>query len=184
VTSGFVPEQVLQQLAGQSRHSTRAPLVRLAVRARAGDACEYCLLPTIGQFNVDHIIPPGLWQAYIAGRIRGVPPTPGRGGPDHLDNYAWSCATCNSAKGRQVLRRIGRRTHRLYDPRQDRWSDHFGYIRRYLLIVSFTAVGAATIEALGMNGSGLDGPLGPRHEAILQGIYPPPWARNTLTDPG
>jgi hypothetical protein len=57
-------------------------------------------------------------------------------------------------------------------------------MRTYLLIVGFTSVGAATIEALNMNSSGLEGPLGPRHEAILQGIYPPSWARGTLADPG
>jgi 5-methylcytosine-specific restriction endonuclease McrA len=120
VTPGSVPEPLLSQLAGQSRHSARAELVRLAVRARAGDACEYCLLPNLGRFQIDHIIPPARWLEYVAGRISGLVPTPGRHGPHHLDNYAWACPICNAAKGRQIMHRTGRRSHRLYDPRRDR----------------------------------------------------------------
>lgn len=74
-------------------------MVRLAVRLRAGDSCEYCFLPTVGRFQIDHIIPPVHWAEYSAGRIRLVAPVPVRRGPHHLDNYAWSCPFCNAAKG-------------------------------------------------------------------------------------
>jgi hypothetical protein len=43
--------------------------------------------------------PPRLWDAYLAGRLLGVRPRRQRQGPDHLDNFAWSCPFCHRAKG-------------------------------------------------------------------------------------
>ncbi len=49
--------------------------VRLYVRLRARDACEYCLKPTVGQvFDVDHVIPPGKWSRYVDRAIAGLEP--------------------------------------------------------------------------------------------------------------
>ena len=79
---------------------------------------------------------------------------------------------------------MGRHSYRLFDPRHDRWTDHFGFIHQYLFIVGISAIGNATIEALRMNDARLDGPLGSRHDAIVQGQYPPSWARPSLTEPG
>jgi len=39
------------------RHDPRDRLVRDVVRQRAADACEYCLMPTNGKFEVEHIVP-------------------------------------------------------------------------------------------------------------------------------
>ena len=71
--------------------------VKAVVSLRARDACEYCLQPTNPPFNVDHIIPPGRWADYLAGRLH-VPPRVGRNGPHHIDNYAWACPHCNNKK--------------------------------------------------------------------------------------
>ena len=144
---------------------------------RARDACEYCLLPTSGQFHVDHVIPPTVWQDYVAGSLPSVRPTPARRGPHHLDNFAWCCPFCNTAKGHQVSRRSGRRLYRLFDPRHDRWPEHFAFVHGYLFIVGLAGIGRATEEALRFNDPRLDGPLGTRHDAILVGRYPPAWAR-------
>jgi hypothetical protein len=54
--------RILAALAGQSRHDPRERLVRLAAEVRARHACEYCLMPTGGQFQIDHIFPPMLWD--------------------------------------------------------------------------------------------------------------------------
>lgn len=57
----FQPPHIDERVAALLRravHSPRNPDVRDVVRLRADDACEYCLLPTIGRFNVEHIIPP------------------------------------------------------------------------------------------------------------------------------
>ncbi len=90
---------LLRELAGRGHHDPHDETVRLAVRLRARDCCEYCLLTTIGQFHVDHIVPSSLWRAYAVGNLSPLRPHAGRRGPDHLDNYAWSCPFCNAALG-------------------------------------------------------------------------------------
>ncbi len=88
--TSFQPPHLDERVAALLRraaHGPRNPNVRDVVRLRAGDACEYCLLPTIGRFNVEHIIPPLLWEDYRAGRLSGVPARPKRRGPNHVDNY-------------------------------------------------------------------------------------------------
>lgn len=151
-----------------------------AIRIVVGRACEYCLLPTTGQFHIDHVIPPARWDDYRAGRPRGVRPVPGRRGPDHLENFAWCCPFCNSAKGQQLAHRVGRRTYRLFDPRRDRWPEHFVFVHNYLFIVGLPGIDQATEQALGFNDPRLGGALGTRHDAILVGRYPLPWARSWL----
>jgi hypothetical protein len=153
----------------------------LAVRLRARDACEYCLAPTAGLFHVDHVVPAALWPAYRAGRLPGLRPRPGRRGPDHLDNLAWSCPFCNAAKGQRVTGRAGGgRPGRLFDPRRDRWPDHFAFVHRYLFVVGISRIGRITERALGLNDARVGGPLGTRHDAILVGRYPPSWATRWL----
>ena len=171
----------LARLRRRAVHSPRNPDVRDVVRLRASDACEYCLLPTIGRFHLEHIIPPRLWTDYAAGRLPGVPPRPDRHGPNHSDNYAWSCPFCNEAKSERVAHGTGRRATRFFDPRYDRWPDHFVFpsASGYLFIVGVTEVGRATagLHGLHFNAGGLEGPLGTRHITILRGDYPPSWAR-------
>jgi hypothetical protein len=168
---------LLGYLEEYDRHDPQDSLVRQIVRLRARDACEYCLLPTTGQFQIDHVIPAALWSTYAAGQLRpALVPIAARRGPDHLDNFAWCCAFCNLGKRQQVTYRIGAQTLRLFDPRHDRWMDHFTFANSYLLIVGITPIGVATQRALGLNTGELNGPLGTRHDAILDGRYPPPWA--------
>jgi hypothetical protein len=137
-------------------------------------------LPTTGQFHIGHVIPPARWDEYRAGRLSAVRPVPGRRGPDHLENFAWCCPFCNSAKGQQIAHRVGRRTYRLFNPRRDCWPEHFAFVHNYLFIVSLLGIGQATEQVLGFNGPSLGGALGTRHDAILVGHYPPPWARSWL----
>lgn len=174
----------MRELAGRRRHDPRDDVVRLAVRLIARDACEYCLLPTASRFHVDHVIPPALWDPYTTGRLGIVRPLTGRNGPDHLDNYAWSCPFCNEAKAQQISHRSGRRAYRLFDPRRDRWSDHFVFVHNYLFIVGLPGIGQATEQALRFNDARFGGPLGTRHDAILVGHYPPAWARRWLVSGG
>lgn len=168
---------LLAEIERRPTHSPRNRRVREAVRLRAGDACEYCLLPTVAQFQIEHIIPPALWPDYAGGQLAGVPWQPGRRGPNHIANYAWACEFCNQSKRQRVSRRGGRETHRLFDPRRDRWPEHFAFLHQYLFILGVTDIGRATVETLGFNDAGLEGPVGTRHEAILTGRYPPSWRR-------
>jgi hypothetical protein len=171
---------LLRELAERTRHDPLDEYVRLAVRLRARDACEYCLLPTTGAFHVDHIIPPALWSSYVAGWLAPVRYRPGRVGPDHLDNFAWCRPFCNIAKRQCVAHHLGRRAYRLFDPRFDRWPEDFVFVHNNLFIVGLPGIGQATEKALGFNDQRLSGPLGTCHDAILVGRYPPVWARAWL----
>lgn len=88
-----------------------APLRQL-VGQRAKFRCEYCQLQQelcSETFEVDHIIPKAL------------------GGKSDPDNLCCACPVCNNAKRSQISGRdprTGRRT-RLFDPRRQRWNDHF-----------------------------------------------------------
>lgn len=113
--------------------------LRDLVEARADGRCEYCrrYQDLIGEtfFEVEHIIPRA------------------RGGPTDPNNLAFACRRCNLLKGdaTQALDpRTGRRVP-LFNPRHDRWSDHFRRSRDKLRIYGRTATGRATVERLRLN---------------------------------
>lgn len=168
--------QVEERLARLASHDPTHPDVRMVVKWRARDACEYCLMPSRSQFHVDHVIPQHRWRTYVERN-----PTPALQGDSrgahHLDNFAWSCAFCNGSKGDQIARRVGQQNVRLFHPRIDLWEEHFILTDQYLLIVGVTEIGRATERALGFHDARSGGPLGARHRAIMDGAYPPPWAR-------
>jgi hypothetical protein len=126
------------------------------VRARAGDVCEYCRLPQGSQeatFHVDHIVPRS------------------RGGATTLDNLALACVTCSLRKAARYRARDPRTRQlvALYNSRSDDWTNHFASTARWRLS-GRTAVGRATIEALGMNRAAI---VGIRRELVRLGRYPP-----------
>lgn len=112
--------------------------VRRLVRDRSGNRCEYCLHPfryASGPYVCEHIVP----------RARGAGNTPAE--------LAWACSGCNSHKydktqardpstGRNVL---------LFNPRRQRWGQHFSWSDDLLLILGRTPTGRATVEALCLN---------------------------------
>ena len=94
-----------------------SPAVRQAVRQRAWERCEYCRLPDwldyLDPFHLEHVLPRQ------------------HGGDDHPGSLAWSCSRCNRRKGIN-LAAIDPDTGAqvpLFDPRQDRWTDHFQFNR-------------------------------------------------------
>src|SRR3954454_17884811 len=107
---------LLARLATRPSHDTSDDDVRTVVQTRARDACEYCLMPALSQFHVDHIIPRGRWRAYLYGSLL-LKPSPTDAEADHLDNFAWSCAYCNMSKSDRVSGRAGQRSYRLFHPR-------------------------------------------------------------------
>jgi hypothetical protein len=167
---------VLDRLARAPRHDPHHPDVRLVVQARARGTCEYCLMPATAQFHVEHIVPPRLWSASLRG-TPAITPEPAGSGPDHLDNFAWSCSFCNYAKGQRISARVGRQTVRLFHPRRDRWQSHFLFAEQFLLILGGSDIGQATVTTLSFNDARPNGPLAARHRAIVTGGYPPPWAK-------
>jgi HNH endonuclease len=110
--------------------------LRQLVRTRAAYLCEYCRLSqefSELRFHIEHIIPRQ------------------HGGADDANNLALACPECNLHKGPN-LTGIDPQTGdvvRLFHPRLDIWSDHFGYLG--LDIVGVTAVGRTTASLLDMN---------------------------------
>ncbi|MEX0612008.1 MAG: HNH endonuclease, partial [Pirellulales bacterium] len=102
--------------------SSRIP-ARLArnVRERAGDVCEYCLLPQYSQeatFHIDHVVPRS------------------RGGPTTLENLALACVTCSLRKGARHRARDPKtgRLVPLFNPRVDDWHEHFAFSKRWRVV--------------------------------------------------
>jgi 5-methylcytosine-specific restriction endonuclease McrA len=113
--------------------------IRQAVRSRAQDRCEYCLLhqhdSPLVRFHVEHVVPRK------------------HGGTDSTANLALACLSCNLHKGSNLAGidpRTGRLT-RLFHPREDHWPDHFVMKPRTCEVHGRTAVGRATVEVLLLN---------------------------------
>ncbi|MCA0452829.1 MAG: HNH endonuclease [Chloroflexi bacterium] len=128
--------------------------LRILVRQRANNNCEYCLLNerfTIKRHEIDHI-------------------TAEKHGGDTIDsNLCLSCHDCNRHKGSDLTTfdPITKQLVRLFDPRNQIWIDHFeldGPITR-----GKSAIGRATVNLLQMN----DEPrVLERLLLIAQGLYP------------
>jgi hypothetical protein len=110
--------------------------LRRAVTQRALGRCEYCGLSQEGQeatFHIDHIIPLTA------------------DGQTTTDNLALACVSCSLRKAaRQTV--VDRQTGEevpLYNPRRERWSDHFRWDG--VRVIGQTAIGRATVVALDMN---------------------------------
>jgi 5-methylcytosine-specific restriction endonuclease McrA len=107
--------------------------LRLAVRQRSGSLCEYCGIPETGTFfahQVDHVI------------------AEQHGGETTLENLALACAQCNRFKGPNIAS-IDPDTKRmvpLFNPRIDKWSDHFR--QQGGRIIPLTPVGRAAARLM------------------------------------
>lgn len=113
-----------------------AELRRLVIR-RAERLCEYCLIHEDDTFygcEVDHI---------VSGK---------HGGPTHEDNLAYACLFCNRNKGSDIasLEPGTDRLVRLFNPRLDRWAEHF-VLENGVTINPRTAIGEATVRLLALN---------------------------------
>jgi hypothetical protein len=103
--------------------------LRLAVRKRAQDRCEYCRLPDLTphliRFHLEHI------------RARR------HGGRTSLRNLAWACPRCNERKGTNLsgVDPDTNRVVRVFNPRRDVWKRHFAWDG--LRIRGLTATGRA-----------------------------------------
>ncbi len=113
-------------------------IIQAQIRQRANYLCEYCHASEQWQyvrFTVDHVIP--LAQS----------------GVDSLENLALACFHCNRRKSNNLIGidpQLEIETP-LFNPRRDRWYDHFIWSVEQLYIVGLTATGRATVEALAMN---------------------------------
>ena len=125
------------------------------VRRRVGGLCEYCRLPHAFDswpFHVDHIL------------------AEQHGGKTRFSNLALACSRCNWNKGPNlsVFNKLTREIIRLYNPRRDRWAEHFRW--RGPQLVGLTAIGRVTIRVLAINHPDA---VKLRRELIAEGVCPP-----------
>jgi hypothetical protein len=109
--------------------------LRRAVRSRAAGLCEYCLIHEADTYlgcQVDHVV------------------SEKHGGATESGNLAYACTCCNREKGSDVGSiTVGGAFTRFFNPRTDRWGDHFAL--RGVIIESRTLIGEVTTRILGLN---------------------------------
>ena len=95
--------------------------------------------------TVDHVIPQATW-------LESAPPDSGLNDPDNL---AAACYQCNIIGKRAYTRGVDPLSGvevELFNPRRERWSDHFAWSQDYLTLKGKTSIGWATIAVLQLNG--------------------------------
>ena len=114
-------------------------LVRTVWR-RAGNRCEYCLIPQSAlplPFQIDHVF------------------AEKHGGQTVESNLALACPHCNRFKGPNIagLDPDSGQPIRLFHPRTDVWTDHFEFDGPR--IIGRTPIGRVTVRVLAMNADDL-----------------------------
>lgn len=130
---------------------------RQRIIERAKGQCEYCRCPAdfaTQSFSVEHIIPAS------------------RGGKTILDNLALACPGCNAHKyiKTEVPDPIDRTLVPLYNPRTQKWQDHFRWNEESTRIIGLTPIGRATVDTLQMNRPGV---MNIRRILFITGLHPP-----------
>jgi len=111
---------------------------RQRIRERASCLCEYCHSSeeaSTSLFTFDHLVPQSL------------------GGTDSEENLALACHRCN---GRRYNFTDGidpetQVSAPLFNPRRDKWSEHFIWSADGQKIIGVTPIGRATIQRLDIN---------------------------------
>lgn len=111
---------------------------RTAVRLRAEDRCEFCLLPqaaSVLTFHVDHIVAKQHLDQVI----------------DEPKFLCLACNRCNAYKGTNLpsIDPLSGQVVPLFHPREYRWQDHF--LLRDGEIEGLTPIGRATVRLFNMN---------------------------------
>ncbi len=128
--------------------------IKRAVYERARGSCEYCRTSqdNTGQImEVEHIDPDG---------------------GDVLDNLCLSCGNCNRSKASATLAtdpQTGEQVP-LFNPRTQRWTDHFEWMDEGRRVSGITPTGRATVSRFKMN---RDYMIRARHRWVQAGFHPP-----------
>jgi hypothetical protein len=123
-------------MTARKRRVPRPLRERVAQAAR--HSCGYCRTPErIAGFRltVEHILPEA------------------KGGETVEENLWLACYACNEFKGAQVQGRdpVSNRLVRLFNPRQDKWREHFRWSEDGTEIIGLTPRGRATAALLQLN---------------------------------
>ena len=114
------------------------PTTRQQVRQRAANRCEYCKSHqdyVMGRLQIDHVLPVV------------------RDGSDDSDNLCLACELCNQYKWTKTdeVDPLGGQRVPLFNPRRQKWSDHFAWSGNGAEITGLSPVGRATVIALSLN---------------------------------
>lgn len=124
------------------------------VSQRAGERCEYCLLPeavSLHKHEPDHIIPRQ------------------HGGEGVADNLALACLRCNRHKGPNVgsFDPLTGRLTPFFNPRQQEWAEHFRLEQAE--IIPLTPEARVTVRIFRLN----DADRVAERQALMNvGLYP------------
>ena len=132
----------------------------------AHHACEYCFTPAdhpSTPFELDHIEPSS------------------KGGTSDIDNLALACRGCNNYKQARTgaLDPFLRVRAALYNPRRDKWHEHFRWAADFLTIIGISPTGRATVAALRLNRVGV---VNLRRVLQMLGKHPPEWLQKLHRD--
>lgn len=119
--------------------------------------CEYCKSPnnyTSELFTIDHIIPVS------------------KGGSNDFDNLAYCCSGCNTFKSdiTSFLEENEQEWISLFNPRTQKWKEHFAWSEDYKEIIGLTPSGRVTVELLRLNRSSVKNL---REVLVVVGKHPP-----------
>ncbi len=112
--------------------------LRRQIREDSGARCGYCHAPEafLGMpLDIDHLIPETL------------------GGATIRENFWLACSRCNDFKGDRVQASdpLTSESAPLFNPRTQRWIEHFSWSAAGERILGRTLIGRATVEALRLN---------------------------------
>ena len=112
--------------------------IQQKLREQAKFLCEYCHASELWQyvrFTVDHILP------ISCGRTNS------------FDNLCLACFHCNRRKSDAVsaIDPVTGKLCSLFNPRRDRWNEHFIWSSDKLLLLGLTPEGRATVHLLELN---------------------------------
>jgi hypothetical protein len=95
-----------------------------------------------------------------------------RGGASDETNLWLACAWCNSYKGDKThaLDPVTGEDEPLFNPRTQRWADHFCWSDDGIKIIGLTPTGRATVLALRLNNEFI---LPARRHWVMAGWHPP-----------
>ena len=140
MSSAYIPKELRRRVSRQARYR-----------------CGYCRSSEDAMglsMEIDHLIPQAL------------------GGPTVEQNLWLACSACNAFKGHRISARDPEtdRVVRLFNPREQRWDEHFAWADSGIRIVGKTAIGRATLTALRLNRTLL---IRARRSWVKAGLHPP-----------
>jgi hypothetical protein len=131
--------------------------IKQEVASRANNLCEYCLANSeyaFHSFPIDHILPISLK------------------GKNVINNLAYSCQFCNNSKYNKThcLDPLTNERVRLFNPRKDKWLNHFMWNVNKTTIIGISPIGRATVYCLKVNRSEA---INLRKVLAAYGVHPP-----------